>query len=279
MVRGGEALESGTHRWLADDEPDPRRLDRPAVGVAVVPQPAEARRPGQGQERGRGALAEAPEVLAETRLDRALGARVQPLDEPAHAAERLLEGEPRVALPELRPALWSDMAGRDAQRRALARSGAEPARGQDRVEQCEPEGGHHGRRPEVALDPLEDGSETHQLAGRVEVEQLVGQALGAGDRREAGKEGGPHGLRADVGADALEVVRVERSLPELRAAALVATDRAAVMPGGRSHPPCDARLVVHGPDDLVDDQRPAAGRAARREHVADGDLETRLTPR
>ena len=268
----------GAHRRLAEDEPDPGRLDRPAVGAMVIAQPGETGWSGHREVRRRRALAEAAQVLAEACLDGAQRARVQPLDEAAHAAERVLEREPGVALTELRPAVGPDVAGRHAQGRVPAGTCPEPARRQDRVEQREAEGGHHRRGPQIALDPFQDCPEADQLAARVKVEQLVGQSRRALDRREAGKEGGPHRLGADVGLDALEIVGIERGLAELGAAALVAADRAAVVPGGRSHPAGDARLVVHGPDDVIDDEGPAAGRAAGREHVADRGLEARLAP-
>ena len=94
------------------------------------------------------------------------------------------------------------------------------------------------------------------------------------------QERGAHRLGADIGADPLEVVGVERRLAQLRAAALVAADRAAVVPGGPvASAPAMPGLVVDRPDDLVDDERPAARRAAGREHVADRDLEARFAAR
>ena len=121
--------------------------------------------------------------------------------------------------------------------------------------------------------------EADQLPARVEVEQLVGQALGPGHDREAGEQAGAHRLGADIGRGPTQVVGVERRLALLRATALVAADRAAVVPGRRPCPSGDPRLVVDRPGDLVDDERPAAGRAAGREQVADRDLETRCAAR
>ena len=85
--------------------------------------------------------------------------------------------------------------------------------------------------------------------------------------------------RTDLGRRPAEVVRVERRLALLGAAALIATHGAPVEAGDRPDPPGDGRLVVHRPDDLVDDERAAARRAAGREQVADGDLEARFAPR
>ena len=61
----------GRMRWLADDEPDARRRSGPAVGVRVVAQHDQAARAAEGDHRGRRALAEAAQVLAEACLDRA----------------------------------------------------------------------------------------------------------------------------------------------------------------------------------------------------------------
>ena len=176
VVGDRESLEARAHRRLAEDEADPGRLRRPAVGVRVVVEPGEAGRAGQAQVRRRRPLAEAPQVLAEACLDRSLGAGVEPLDEPANAPEGLLEREPRIALPELRPALRADVAGRHPERGVPTRTRAEAAGGQDRVEQRQPQGRHDRRSPQVALDALEDGAETDELAAGVEVEQLIGQA-------------------------------------------------------------------------------------------------------
>ena len=177
------------------------------------------------------------------------------------------------------PGLRPDVAGRHAKGTRSARLGREPAGRQDRVEEREAKRGQDRRGAEVALDPLEDGAQADQLPPRVEVEQLVGQALGAGHDREAGEQAGAHRLGADIGRGPSQVVGVERRLALLRATALVAADRAAVVPGRRPGPPGDPRLVVDRPGDLVDDERPAAGRAAGREQVADRDLETRRAAR
>ena len=279
VVGDGQALEAQAQRRLAEDEADARRLRRAAICVRVIVQPGEPGRSGQAQVRGRGALTEAPQVLAEPRLDGSLGARVEPLDEPADAPERLLEREPRIAFPELRAGLRADVARRDAERGVPAWTGAEPARRKDRVKQRQAQGGHDRSGSQVALDALEDGSETDHLTGCVEVEQLVGQGLGAPDVGEPAEQRSPHRVGADIGLDPLEVIGIERCLAELGAAQLVAADRAAVMPGDRPHPAGDAGVVVDRPDDFVDDEGSAARRAASREHVPDRDLETGFTPR
>src|SRR4029077_13119605 len=100
-----------------------------------------------------------------------------------------------------------------------------------------------------------------------------------GGGRETGKERGAHRLGADIGADPLQIVGVERRLAQLATSALVAADRAAVVLGDRSHPPGDPGLVVDDPQDLVDDERAAACRAARPEHLAERRLEAGFAAR
>ena len=272
-VRGSGASAAG--RGRGGSAASVRSGRRPRV----VAEGHQAARAGQGDDRRRGPLAEAAQVLAETGLDRPGGPALEPLDEPADDPEGVLEGEPRIALAELGPGLRPDVSRRDAQCGGPARPGAEPAGRQDRVDEGEPEGGQDGRGAQVALDPLEDRAEADELASGVQVEQLVGQALRTGDLREPVEQGRAHRLGADVGRGAAQVVGVERRLALLGPAALVAADRAAVVPADRSHPTGDAHVVVDRPDDLVGDEHPVARRAARREQVADRDLEARIAAR
>ena len=73
-----------------------------------------------------------------------------------------------------------------------------------------------------------------ELARRVEVEQLVDERLGAVDRREPVRAGPARTASTPTSAAMPgEVVVVERRLALLGAAALVAADRAAVVPGDR----------------------------------------------
>ena len=90
--------------------------------------------------------------------------------------------------------------------------------------------------PQVALDALHDRAQGDELAGRVQVEQLVGEALGTGDVREARSKRGAHRVGPYIGRYAPHVVGIERRLALLRASALVAADRAAVVPGDRLAP-------------------------------------------
>ena len=101
------------------------------------------------------------------------------------------------------------------------------------MEEGQPQGGQDRRGAEVALDAIEDGDEPDELARGVERQQLVDERFGAVDRREPATQAGPDLLDADVGGDPREVVVIERAGALLRAAALVATDRAAVVPGDR----------------------------------------------
>ena len=113
-----------------------------------------------------------------------------------------------------------------------------------------------------------------ELARRVQVQQLVHQQRRAVDRREPGLDHRPDLIGADVGAEPDEVLGIERRLAQLGLAALVATDRAAI----------DAGHGVRGwiagrPDELLRDEHPAAGRAAGRVQVAEGDLQAGFAAR
>ena len=90
------------------------------------------------------------------------------------------------------------------------------------------------RGPQVALDPVDDRGQADQLARRVQGEELVDQVLGAVDGREPAAQARADRVDADVGVEPDEVLLVERRLALLAAAALVAADRAAVVPGDRS---------------------------------------------
>ena len=279
MVGAGEAIQGLAHGWLTEDQPDARGRRRPAIGGRIVAQEQQPARAGEPEDRRRGPLPEAPEILAQPRLDRPAGPALEPLDEPAHPPERVLEGEPRVAFAELDPALRPDVAGRDAHAGGSPRTGRQAAGRQDRMEQGETKRGEDRGGPQVRLDPLEDRAEADELARRMQVEQLVGEGLRALDAGEARAKRGAHRVRPDVGRHSPQVIGIERRLALLGTAALVAADRAAVVPGDRSCPAGHAGLVVDRPDDLVDDERPAARRAARREQVADRHLEARFATR
>ncbi len=223
-------------------------------------------------------LSEAAQILAEPGLERPGDPALEMLDEPAHDPERVLERKPRVALAKLGPRLRADVTRRDAQRARLARLGREPAGRQDRVQQRQAERGQDRRGPEVPLDPFQDGPESDQLAIRMEIEQFIGEVLGAIHDREAREHGSTHRCGPDIGRCPPQVVGVQRRLTAFGPATLVAADGAAVVAGQRLDPPGDPGVVADRPDHLVDDQRTAARSASRREVIADRGLEAGLTP-
>ncbi len=101
------------------------------------------------------------------------------------------------------------------------------------MEQGEAERRDDRRRPEVALDPLEDRAQGGQLAGGVEVEQLIGQALATLQDRETVAQALPE-LGALLVQGAAEVRGVERGLALLAPAELVPADGAAIVLADRS---------------------------------------------
>ena len=162
-----------------------------------------------------------------------------------------------------------------------ARAGGQAAGRQDRVEERQAQGGQDGRGAQVALDPLEDGAEADQLARRVQVEQLVGQGLGAVRRPGTGRAAS-RASRRPRRRPAPGRGRRHRAAPGAARRRRAGRGRPCSGSAGRpaaARPPRRRPSVVDRPDDLVDDERPAAGRAARREQVADRDLEAGLAPR
>ena len=76
MVHQGEALEVGAHRRLAEHEADPRARRRSGHAPAASSRSAtQAGRAGEPEDRRRGPLPQAPQVLAEACLDRARASR------------------------------------------------------------------------------------------------------------------------------------------------------------------------------------------------------------
>ncbi len=169
------------------------------------------------------------------------------------------------------------MAAADAERGDASGGGGEPAGGGHGVEQGEAERGDDRGRPEIALDPFEDGGQRRQLAGRVEVQQLAGQVFAAVQDREAVEQPG-----ADLAAFRVQrppqVRGVEGCLALLAPAELVAADRAAVVLADRAGSGGPAVLVggLGGPGQLVQHDRPVTGRAPARVPVADPLLEAGL---
>ncbi len=130
-------------------------------------------------------------------------------------------------------------------------------------------------RAEVTLDPLEDGVQPDELARRVQVEQLLDQGILPVDGREPVADRSP-GRATRIGRrDPGQVGVVDRAVTLVAAADLVATDGAAVVLVDRPR-----SRVGHGlPDDLVEDDAPAAGPAAAGVLLTEPDLERRLLAR
>ena len=255
MIGRGQAFEARPQRWLAKDQTHPRCHGHPAVARGVIPQHVLPGRARKAQHRGGGPFPEAAQVLTEAGLDRPHGSTIQALDKPPDKAEGVLEGEPRIALEELPAGCQLDVTRADTKRGSSARLSREAARGKDRVEQCEAQRCQHWCCPKVALDPLQDGRQADQLAGCMEVQQLVGKGRRPWDVGESGAKDRAGSVHTDIGGGAALVVGIERGLSMLLAAALVATDRTAVVPGDRASEPSGACVLIDRPGDLIGHQR------------------------
>ena len=209
------------------------------VGGLELQRPERRRAPLLDHRRRR-PLDEAAQVVAEARRDGAPGAALEALDEAPDEPHAVLERKPRVALAPVGAGRQAHVAAGDAQRRDAAGRGREPARRAQGVQHRQAQGGHDRRRPEVALDPLEDRRERGELAGRVEVEQLVGERLAALEDGEPVDERLARVARVAVEGE-LQVVRVERRLALLAAPELVPADGAAVVLAGRLRPDAACR--------------------------------------
>ena len=152
------------------------------------------------------------------------------------------------------------------------------------VEERQPQGRRDGRSAKVALDPLEDDAERDELPRRVQVEQGVDEAVRTIREREPHAEPGARLGRFADAQGALDVARVERRLALLAAAELVPAHDAAIVLAGRTglaagrideHRRGQRRRAAPGrrraavPDDLVEHDGPAAGRAAAGVELAD----------
>src|SRR5439155_9913420 len=102
----------------------------------------------------------------------------------------------------------------------------QPARRQERMQEPEAERGLDRSRPQVALDPIEDGLEPDELAGRVKVEEAVDQPGASLDRGEPIGQPGPDG----------RVIRRDRPSPfEIRSVeARIALGSSALAPAHRT---------------------------------------------
>ena len=281
VIRRRQPLHARPDGELAEHQPQPRGRQAPSARRGLVLEEAQSGRARQGEDRGRGPLPQAPQVLPEPCLERAERPALEALHEPADEPDGVLEGEPRVALAPLRRGRELDVAAHDPERHGPAGRERQAARREDRVQEREPQGREDRRRPEVALDPVDDGGQPDQLARRVEGEELVDEVLGPVHGGEPAAQLRPDGLDTDIGVQADQVIVVERRLPLLAPATLVAADRATIVLGdrtrlGRGGP--GLRGIVGRPGDLVDDERAGAGRAARGVEIAERDLQAGLAP-
>ena len=241
---------------------------------------AQRRRRPLLDHRRRRALDEAAQVVAEPGRHRAPGAALEPLDEPADQAHAVLERDPRVALAPVGAAAAGGRGRRRsaAGRRAPATSRAgSPGPSAWRIGQ--PQRGRDRGGAEVALDPLEDRGERRRAGaacgGRAARRPGTRRPRGPGSGRSGASRASP----ASRSRREPQVVGVERGLPLLAAAQLVAADRAAVVLARRLRAErlaVSASVASVGPGDLVEDDRALAGRAAARVAVGDRRLEARL---
>ena len=110
--------------------------------------------------------------------------RSEALHNPRTSRKRVLEREPRIALTPL--AVWQpDPAADDPQVRQPART-VEARRGQERLEEGEPQRRFDGRGTQVALDPLQDLGQPDELPIGVQAQDLVDQSPGR-RARETGR--------------------------------------------------------------------------------------------
>ena len=198
---------------------------------------------------------------------------LEALDEAAHDPAAILECEPRVALAPLPVAGRTQVPANDAQCCDAPRVAVEATRRQQAMQEGEAQGRLDGRRPKVLLDAGQDALDGGHGARRPEVEQLVGQAFAPRQDREPLCQGGPGGAVARERASTFGIGAVGGHRARLRAADLVAARRAAEDLAERG-------VCVAVPDEFVDHDLPAAGRALRREQLverlAKADLATRL---
>ena len=207
-------------------------------------------------------------------MDRAIGATVEALDEPTDEADRVLEGDPWIALTPLLGRGQLDVPVRDMQVPGSTRRRGQSTGRQERVEEGQPERGQDRGGAQVRLDAFDDRGEGHELSGRMQIQQLVHELGRAVHRREAGLDRGADLIGADIGSEPDQVLGVQWRLTDLGLAALVATDGTPVHPGDG----LGGRLRRR-PHELLGDEHPATGRTAGGVQVAERDLEARLSPR
>ena len=285
MVGGGEPLEARAHRRLAEDEPDPRA---PApVRPSASGSSRSSRRP-DGLDSARTAVAVPSPRLRRSSPRRAWSGPSAPPSSRwtkprtrRNASSNASHGlRSRHCVARRQP----DVAADD---RAGCRSG--PARASGGW----PAGSRAGRRggarpgPGAARRSLSIRS---RIAARPTSWRGVWRSSSSSTRssapsigREPVAERRADRLGPDVGVEP-DAGRRRRAAPGAAPSRRAGRGRPCSGSAGRpaaARPASDAALGVRttAHDDLVDDERPAAGRAAGREQVAERDLEARLAAR
>ena len=280
MVGGGQPLEVRAHRRLAEHEPDPRRRRsvRPYAGRVVA----------QGDQTADGPLSPRTAVAVPSpRLRRSSPSRAWtgPSAPPSSRwmNPRTLRNASSKASHGLRSRHWAAPTAADVAAGDRAGRRPRPAGSPGGWRAGSRGAGRGAGRP----GPARPGGRSRSARG-----SRRGPTSWRGVWRSSSSSGQARARRSTSGNRArsmariatapasvvarTQVVGVERRLALLGPAALVAADRAAVVPGRPvARAPATPSSSSDRPHDLVDDERPAAGRAARREQVADGHLEAR----
>ncbi len=160
----------------------------------------------------------------------------------------------------------------DAQRRDAAWIAVEAAERQQRVGHAQLEPGIDRRRLELGVEPIDDLVQRHDLARRVQGEELIGQVAAALEDGKARAQRVTSRYVAVVVAREMDVLVIDRHDAGLIAARLLATERAA-------EDLALGHVAACFPDVLLDDCRTAARRAACREALLDQALELDLAAR
>ena len=237
------------------------------------PEPGRA---GQADERGRGPLPQAPQVLAEAGVDADRRRRCRVAGRShgrgGRPPRRRSTGCARATARRAGSFTWPFETCR-----LPVRPGAVVSRLDGRIEwrKARRSAARTGRGPQVRLDPVDDRGERHQLARRMQVEQFVDELRRAVHGGEPRLDHRADLVGADVRPEPDQVLGIERRLADL---ASRRAGRGRPCSGRPGRPPRDAGSRG-GPDELLGDEHPAAGRAAGGVQVAERDLQARLAPR
>ena len=264
-VRRPEPLLAEARRRLAEDEADPR-VRGGAWRRRRGRRPAAARGPRRPAPRGRPGVitritafgepsARLRRSVPNLRVQRPQRRALEPLHERPNLAVAVLEREPRVALPPALGDRGADRAAGDPERWASgAPPSAEPARGQDGVQE---------RQPQRRTRPARRGGRPRSGRGSPRGRRAGGRCAGRGSRRSGPRRRRAPGngraacvrtcRRADVSRRPLAVGRAGLHDLVLRSVLLVAAELAAVVEPDR---------LAALPLGLVDRQGSAARAAA-----------------